>query len=143
VLEIWVTARTDDAAANAGADLFFNNDSGSNYDLQTVRGINTTASASVNTAFTSVRIEAHGTGGTANYAAVSQLSVPDFTGTTFFKTGMFLGSLLDGTAANNDSLARAFGWRSTSAITRVKVAAISTAKLKVGSQLLIYKRLAS
>lgn len=138
VLEIWMILRTDDAAAAVNVDLIFNNDTGANYDNGVLNASNTTVSASTALAQTSLTLTAHGSGGTSGYAAVNRLSIPGYAGTVFNKTGELTYEVPDGTAGNNRLGARIIGWRSTSAITRLKVAALGAAKLKVGSRLLVY-----
>jgi hypothetical protein len=143
LLEIWISARTDDAGATSTLSLTVNNDGGANYDNQTVTGTNTTASASNSVAQTNWAAICHGSGGTANYAGAIRISIPNFSGTTFFKVAEMNTLRLDGTAGNNTAQSRGGGWRSTSAITRFAVSAAGGQKLKVGSEILIYKRLAS
>ena len=140
VLEVWVLARTDDAGAVVNIDMTFNNDTGSNYDRQIISGAGTTASAATQLANAFMGIVAHGSGGSSGYAAVNHCTIPGYAGTTFNKTMTAHCVIPDATSGNNRDLSESFGWRSTDAITRIKVAAESTAKLKVGSQLLIYKR---
>lgn len=140
ILEIFFIGRTDDAGATANLDMFVNNDTGANYDWQRVTGSNATASANVSLAQNQWRIGVHGSGGSSGYPQSYSLTIPNYAGTTFNKVGTLQESRCDATAGNNEHDSRAFGYRSTSAITRFKVAAVSTAKLKVGSQLLVYKR---
>jgi hypothetical protein len=143
LLEASMILRTDDAAAAAAIQVILNNDAGANYDGQNVRAASTTVQGSVVLAASNWQFQVHGSGGTANYAGIVELFFPDYAGTTFFKTGRACTGCMDATAGNNQVLEDRIGYRSTSAISRLKVAAVSTAKLKVGSQLLIYKRLES
>jgi hypothetical protein len=141
VLEVFVIARTDDAAANAVLLVTFNNDGGANYDLQVDSGQNVTASAGIRLAATSLQdFTVHGAGGSASYAASLYLCIPGYAQTTFFKTGIALGSTNDGTAANNLARAYTFSWRNTAAITRMKVAQNGAGNLLAGSRLLILGR---
>lgn len=142
VLEVWITTRTDDAAAQAAVDITVNNDSSALYDLQFVAGSNTAASANIVAGGTKWTLDSHGAGGTSGYATVNEIICPVFSGTTFNKTARCSTSQPDAAAGGNQRATMyALGYRSTSAITRLKVAAQSTAKLKVGSQLAVYKRL--
>lgn len=146
LLEIYMSLRTDGAGQlSAQPVLTFNNDSGANYDLQVISGQNATAAAACNVAQASFGnlIFVHGSGGTAQYAGPVRIIVPDFAGTTFWKSGEIYGGSPDVTASQNIDRHSTFGWRSTSAITRFAVAGGGGEKLKVGSQVLIYKRLAS
>lgn len=143
VLEILVLVRTDEVAASGLVDIILNNDASAIYDRQNVTGASATASANAGNAESAWRLGVHGSGGSASYPGVARLSIPGFTSTTFWKVAEALTMSPDATAANQTSSARAFGYRSTSAITRVKLAAESTNKMKVGSQLIIYKRIAA
>jgi len=144
LLEIWANVRTDDTGATPNLDLTFNNDTGANYDQQYIVGFsNTSTAAGGLTAQNSWRLAAHGSGGAASYASVVRASIPGYAGTTFFKTANAQAVLADTSTANEQSFAYALGWRSTSAITRIAIAPeTSGKKLKVGSELLVYKRLA-
>ena len=143
LLEIFVLTRTDDAAAAANIAFTVNNDGSSSYDYQRVSGNNTGVGASAALAQAVWQFQTHGSGGSSGYAGSHHLVLPAYAGTTFWKTGAIASNDPDATATTNQELLAAIGYRSTSAITRFKAAAVSTAKLKVGSQLLIYKRLAS
>jgi hypothetical protein len=143
LLEVWLAARTDDATGTGVVTVTVNNDGGSNYDRQLIRGTQTTASASLTNAAAGWATTVHGSGGTASYPGIVTLAIPDFEGTTFNKVGELLSGILDATGGNNDIRSHAIGWRNTAAIDRLAVSAGAGQKLKVGSQLLIYKRLAS
>lgn len=140
VLEVWIIARTDDAAAQAAVDITVNNDTGGNYDRQVLDATNATVSAGVALAQTKWSSNAHGSGGTAGYAEFVQITIPGYAATTFNKVGMMLESRIDGTAGNNSADVVPIGWRNTAAITRMKVAAQGAAKLKVGSRLMVFAR---
>jgi hypothetical protein len=144
VLEVFAITRTDEAAAAVNIDVTLNNTGGTVYDYDQLyesgnapHGLNTNVSGA-KWSFTS-----HGSGGSASNAASMALKIPNFTGTTFNKVGNVEIGTTDATAANQIVGLWAVGFRSTSAITRLKIAAQGAAKLKVGSQLLVYKRKAS
>ncbi len=144
LLEVLVTSRTDDAGAVAVLNVSVNNDgAGTSYDLQYVRGNNASASAGVSNAAAVWGLFTHGSGGRASVPGTVAIRIPDYAGTVFEKSGDASVTSPDSTAANEDFRAYALTWRNTAAINRLKVAAAGTAKLKVGSQLLIYKRRAS
>lgn len=144
VLEAWILARTDEAAAVASAlDITFNNDAGANYDLQNNIGVNTTTAAGASVAQNGVAMTIHGAGGAANYATVLRFTIPFYTATTFYKTGELQEGFNDSTAASNRVQNSTFTYRSTSAITRAKIACRSTNKFKVGTEIAFYKRVAS
>jgi hypothetical protein len=141
VLEVYIFARTDEAGATVNLDITVNNDTGANYDTQYLQGANVAVGAGTALAANAWSLTpTHGSGGTASYASVLKLEFPGYAGTTFFKTAVLTGARADGTAANESAVLEAIGYRSTSALTRLKVAAQGAAKLKVGTQLLIYKR---
>lgn len=140
VLEIFWVSRTDDAGAIANINMTVNNDTGANYDLQQLHGINVTPTALTALAQTAWALSTHGAGGASGYPGVNRIVFPDFAGTTFNKVADQTGGTTDGAAANEVVVARSLGWRSTAAITRVKFACQAAAKFQIGSQLLIYKR---
>ncbi len=145
LLEIFVAARTDDAV-NAALiyTMTLNNDTSSIYDIMRLQGSNATASATNILAQPGWNdLVAHGTSGQSGVAGVTQMVIPAFSGTSFNKQATCVTGITDSTAANNFLRNLALGYRSTSAITRVAITAAGTTKFKVGTQLLIYKRLAS
>jgi len=144
VLEVWVIARTDEAAVTRStATLVFNNDTGSNYDIEQFGALGTSVAGAGAVAGASLQIEVPGAGASANYASTGRATIPGFSGTTFYKTMEILTGYNHATAGSNFGSLYVGSWRSTSAITRVKLGCLSTNKLVVGSELLIYKRLAS
>jgi len=143
LLEIYLNARTDSGSSPAQVLYTFNNDTGSNYDLEALSAQGGTTSSTGLTAQTSVPMYVAGSGGGASYSGTNRIAIPNYRGTTFFKSGFLDGGAADSTAGNEVAAFRAFGWRNTAAISRVKVVGNGTDKLKVGSQLLIYKVLAS
>ncbi len=144
LLEVLIVARTDDAGATSNANVNVNNDSGgTTYDHQQLAGASTTASAATSLAQGAWVLQCHGSGGSASYPMMTRITIPDYAGTVFNKVGEIADGVVDATAGNNSLRMRAIGWRNTAAITRLAVAATAGQKLKVGSQLLIYKRLAS
>jgi hypothetical protein len=142
VLEVFALVRTDDAAAIAGVSVSVNNDSGSNYNWHQWYLTNVTVSADPHAAADTSWscFNAHGSGGTANYATPIRLVIPGYAGTTFYKAGEASMMMVDATAANKRLLFLSLGWLNTAAITRLKIAAQGTAKLKIGSRLIVYGR---
>ncbi len=143
LLEVWLTLRTDDAGAGAVCDLIANNDSAAHYDRRWVEGQSATATTNGGAGESSMLIRANGAGSTRVVPAVSAITCPAFARTAFEKVFTVTSIKSDSTTANQIGAAGGWGWRDTSAVTRLKIAAQGSAKLKVGSQLLIYKRLAS
>lgn len=145
VLEIWLVARTDEAVIQSVVDLTFNNDGTAIYDTGYMT-TNTTANAvstGLVTAGSSAQMLMPGASAAANVAGVFRATIPAYADTTFYKIMEWLNHLADTSAGTTH---RALDvettlYRSTSAITRVKVAPdTSGKKLKVGSRLLIFGR---
>jgi hypothetical protein len=143
VLEVWVAGRTDSGSAGDSLNVIVNNDTGTNYDTQVSAGANTT-----NSAGTALGVAAwgnfviHGSGGSASYPSAIRMTFPGYAGTTFFKSGESIEATLDAAAVNCDARTYSLGWRSTAAITRMKISP-GTGIFVVGTRFLIYKRLAS
>lgn len=143
VLEIWVVARTDEAVVRSSAKITFNNDTGSNYDVEQFRALSTSVVGAGSAAAASISIELPGASATASHPSTVRGTIPTYAGTTFFKVLEILTGYGQATAAADFASLYVGAWRSTAAITRLAVTAPTGQKLKVGSQLLIYKRLAS
>ncbi len=140
VLEVWIVGRMDSAATADNFLITVNNDTGANYDRQTIVGQNTSAIAGANLLRNDWPLTMHGAGGTANYASSIRMSIPGYAGTTFYKIGEVFDAQPDGTASSGAIQGAYLGWRSTAAITRMKIAAPGSDKFKVGTIILIYKR---
>ncbi len=144
LLEVWFLLRTDEAVALSSVDITLNNDTGSNYDRQSVTGVSSTASAGQQLGNANWPIFAAGASEAANFFSASRLTIPGFGLTSSYKVAEYVGGKNDTTGGNNRIDVHALTYRSTSAITRLKIIPdTSGKKLKVGSQLLIYKRLSS
>lgn len=138
ILVIDALLRDDDAAAVSFFTLILNNDAGANYDSQRLEGSAAAASASTTLAANSWTLRCHGAGGTANYASATRVIIPGYGGTTFAKVAHALCALPDGIAGNNAADCHALGYRSTSAISRVKVTVAGAGTvLKTGSMLVV------
>jgi len=139
VLEVFFQGQSSTVAAAVALNLTFNNDTGANYDRQKVAGASVTASATTNLAATSADGLLHGNTGTTGYPGMARVVIPAYAGTTFFKTGEFYSTVIDGTAGNCTVQVDAVGWRSTAAITRVALTA-NSGNLAVGSSMFVYIR---
>ncbi len=145
LLEVYLYARTDEAANVSQIDTTFNNDSGNNYYVRRVQdpGSNTVGGGA-STARANLFSNVSGASDTTSFFGFMSLSIPNYAGTVGFKVGRQEAGAPDATAGNIYWQSFIFEYGSTSAITRLKVIPDTSAKkLKVGSQLLIYKRLAS
>lgn len=145
LLEIFLTGRTDEAVVSSVVALTLNNDTGSNYDRESFSFAGTGSLASSNAlAGTSFGLSLPGTSVAANFQGLCMLRAPNYAGTTFYKVLDGWQAKNDTTAANNTFQNAMFTYRSTSAVTRLKVIPATAAKkFKVGTQLLIYKRRSS
>ncbi len=143
VLELYMIARTDETANMVDLACTFNNDTSSNhYFTQYIRTVGTTVS-SLNFSLASFQPRCPGASLTAGVFGFVALTVPDFAGTVAQKVGQLAWGTTDSGSASSSG-SGSIVWNQTSAITRFAVTPNTAAKkLKVGSQLLIYKRLAS
>jgi hypothetical protein len=141
VLEVWIVARTDDAAAVGAVAVTVNNDTGANYDLVQIVVSNATVTANNFLAQASWALNVPGAGALAGMAGVIALSIPAYAQTTFHKVGELRNHELDSVAANVRMTARGVNWRNTAAISRMKVAVSGGGTvLLAGSRLLILGR---
>ena len=137
-LVIFIIAQTSDAAATSTISVTFNNDSGANYDRVSVQGAGGAPTGSGAVAQTALLMIAHGSAGSTSYPSVHQISIPGYAQTTFWKLGMHLDARGDATVGNNIAQMESVGYRSTTAISRMAVAAFGAANLNAGSRLLIF-----
>jgi hypothetical protein len=143
ILEIWIIAQGDDASptVDVAFDLTLNNDTGANYDNESMASVGGGApAAGASVAQTSWAFNTHGQGGTTQYPSVHRITIPGYAQTTFYKVAESETSRQDTTAGNSRIDIRALGWRNTAAITRIKIAARTTKKFKAGSRLVVYGR---
>ncbi len=144
LLEVYLFVRTDETATASQINVTVNNDTSSIYDVVRIQGINATIATASSIARANFFFDGMGASGPSNAFATAEFLFPNYAGTVGLKGGTLKHSLptQSGTTATLDLWS--LGYRSTSAITRLAVV-VNTAgkKLKVGSQLLIYKRLAS
>jgi hypothetical protein len=140
LLEIYIFCKTDDTPALGAVEVTVNNNTAGNYDLVYVRDANATVSGGNVLSGTSWTLACHGGGGAANYVSVIKIAIPNPTDTSLCTVAEAASSIMDSTAANNYIYKYGLGYKSVLAITRFKVAAQAGQKLKVGTQLLIYKR---
>jgi hypothetical protein len=131
--------RGDAVAANRTISVRFNNDTGANYDAQYVAGNNSTATAAASVGATSGAIGAIPAGSaTAGYAGALVLEIPNYSGTTFYKTAAYRTTKDEnGAAANMVTYSGTVFWRSTNAITRIDLG-ILTGNFDAGSRVTLY-----
>jgi len=145
LLELWLLARTDEAALYSTLKLTFNNDTGAKYDYYEIDASATGAGAlTTGTSFGSGNIQFNvpGATGTANFFGHARLAMPFYAETVAYKEAeFFLGLMPNVTAADQRMKIRKVQFRDTAAITRVTIAPFSVGpKLKAGSHLLIVGR---
>lgn len=148
LLEVFIYARTDEGVVGSVVALTLNNDTGSHYARERVTGTGGTASASnagspLTTSFLIPAVPGSSVG--SNAFGLACLAIPNFAGTVGAKALAGTSGFCDPSSAANDRAEAITGiWNDTSAVTRLAITPnTGGAKLKVGSQLLIYKRLAS
>lgn len=143
VLEFFLYARTDEAAALSEVKWQFNNVSTATYDWQWIRQLNTTLNGSIGLAanFIDTQVSGANVADTLVFGQVA-LQMANPTGTTNYKDVTGTGSVkIPGDAGNTASFLITGQARNANAITRLAVTPVTAAKkLKVGSQLTIYKR---
>lgn len=143
-LEIFTYSRTDESVELSQHNMVFNNDTGGNYDLnqhgaQGGSGFaGPQSNARANIFWYGPGAVAAGIFGSATFV------IPAFSNTVGNKSGTIEFSSPNQTAGFTYIAHHNFGWRSTSAITRVAISPNTAGKkLKVGTRLSIYKRLLS
>lgn len=143
-LVVVVNGRTDQSSTYSLVYARFNNDSGSNYDDQTVLGTDTAAAAGGDLGTSGALIGIlPGDNAPANYGGAFEAKIPDYAGTTFTKVfvspGASFGSS-SGLSGNVFTFVRGGHWRSTAAINRIQlqIQAGSPAKFKIGTKMTLY-----
>jgi len=143
VLEVYLNARTDEAVAASQLNWTWNNDTGSVYGLLRIQGANTTISSATSLSRANFFGVVPGASAASNLFGTTKIEVANFTGTVASKNGTLQTVSIDTSAANCQE--ELYGWyynpASPAALTRIAVTPNTSAKkLKIGSQLLIYKR---
>lgn len=139
VMEVWILAKTDEVVGVSTINVTVNNDTGANYDRQYFYRERTNMGGALQQAQTSWALFSQGTEG-SSYPGVLRFSVPGYDQTTFYKVAEMNEMVASTGSGNVQAGIDVLGWRNTAAITRLKVAATSTFKLKAGSRLLILGR---
>ena len=138
LLMVWILARTAEAAALSTLTITLNNDSGANYDYTLVRNRNSTVAGVSVAGDTSFGPAVMGGNAAASYASVLRMTFPGYGQTTFFKAGEMTVATVTSAAANGDVGAWSLAYRSTTAISRMKIAVSGGSNLAAGTRLLIY-----
>ncbi len=144
LLEVWFYVRTDQAVQLGDALLTFNNDTGSTqYVNQRTRSNSTSVTTAENLGAANIDMFVAGDSFLANGFSVCRITVPNYSGTVGLKVLEITEGAATTSSGNGNWLSFASTYRSTSAITRLAMSNTSTNKFKIGSQLMIYKRIAS
>jgi len=139
-LTLMIQARTDVAGTIDNLQLQFNGDTAADYDFQSVNGNNATANASNSSGATSLQLCAvpGSTATRANSAGSCTIDVPNYSGTTFEKSEDARGGADDSTAANSFVGLKHGSWRSTAAITSIKIFPQAGTNLVTGTHITLY-----
>ncbi len=144
LLEVFIYARTDESVLNSTVNIVLNNDTSSIYDAVRLIGQNSAASSATNLALARWFANLPGASSASGVFGSANLVCPNYSGTVGNKSATMVASSPNQTTADAEQVSYIFGYRSTTAITRLKIIPDTAGKkFKVGSQLLIYKRLAS
>lgn len=103
LLEIYITHRTDDAGSTSAVDITFNGDTSGAYGRQFLDVNNVAVAAAINLAAAALTVNSHGSGVSATHAATTRITIPNYAGTTFYKTGESLTARPDSAAAANNA----------------------------------------
>ena len=144
LLEIFFYGRVDNAVINRDTAIIFNNDTGANYDEHWNRVVGIANSFLSQTGNTVLDWQMPGASASASAFGTAHMAVFNPTGTTGFKSihGIF-GFDTPGDTGNNQTTTVSEQYRSTSALTRMKISVAGGGNFIVGSEMAIYKRLAS
>jgi len=137
-LLVLVIARNDAAAVADSVNLTLNNDSGANYDRQTLRAVATTVTATTVLANNAWGLQAPGASAGAGRFGTVVLFIPAYTQTTALRSGYALYGVTDPTTANNRIEVNALGYRSTVAVSRIALAHGGGTVMKAGTRLTVY-----
>lgn len=137
-LRIVYSARGTESATATTMELTFNGDTGSNYDSERVSFTSTIGFATQVAQTNAIIGFISAATATSNYASGSEIYIPDYRGTTFYKTAFATQSLLQAQSSGNigTRLNAAF-WRSTSAITSVTLT-LTSGNYVSGSKFTLY-----
>ena len=145
LLEVFMLLRTDEAVGVSQVDVTLNNDAGANYDVLRIKANGASTLAYANSfAANQWFIDVAGASVTANVFSAQNITIPDYAGTVAQKSAYAQSIIGDVSTTNSQYEQFGLNYRSTSAITRLKIVPHTAAKnFAVGSQLLIYKRSSS
>lgn len=136
-LEIHVLARTSEAALTGGYVMRLNNDSGTNYLRQFIRGNDSTASSLAAANATGIAVICPSATASSSIFGSAIYTIPFYTGGSHNR----VVNWIDGTTSDSGSVRYAntqtARWFSNAAITRVSLIANSSSNFAVGSRMII------
>lgn len=133
--------RDDGAVVASWVNMNFNNDSGANYDREQATFGGNTGSATGNSAQTTMTVAIHaGANASASVFGATMLMIPNYTSTTSFKSVTSISGVLATLGTTSTYQAGAFQgiWRSTAAITQIKLLPGNGSNFVAGSRVTIY-----
>ncbi len=139
-LEVFIIARSNEVVVGSQLDVLVNADTGNNYDRQFLRGADAVASASTGNAQPNWPIVIAGASCAAGVFSYLHITIPFYSQTVAFKTGVLQHARVDTTTANSRMEFQGLLWRSTAAITRLSISAPVANLLLAGSRMLILGR---
>jgi hypothetical protein len=121
-LVLMMSGRSNQSGVWGTGFLRFNNDSGNNYDWECAPdGVNAAGTTGAGQSYAAPFAPVANTA-TANNAGSFTMFIPNYKGTTFFKSGLCVsGAIYNTTVADFKTNNSTFLWRSTSAITRIDI----------------------
>lgn len=140
VLDVYIIARTDEAIVFSSINLTLNNDTGANYDRVFVSTTNATVTGNNAVAQTAWNITSSGASQAAGVYATHILTIPAYAQTTAQKSAQITSACVGTAAANTAITAYGLNYRSTAAISRMKLANGGGTVLKAGTRLTIFGR---
>lgn len=139
-LRLEIQARSDATATSDPVGVQFNSDTDSHYDIQSVSSNNSTTTSASAVAQTSAQASLVPAASDTRAAIASAITVviPNYDKTTFEKSLHVEGGFADSTAANCYAVLQTCSWRSTSAITSIKLFPQVGTNFKTGSRAVLY-----
>ncbi len=136
-LLVMILARTSEATTISTVNVTVNNDTGSNYEREQLTVTNATVAGGNALAAANWSLGVDGDSQEAGAVTLLSILIHGYTQTTFHKSGLALHNVPDDTAANNRIQFDGLRWKSTAAISRMKVAA-GSGNLRAGSRMTVY-----
>jgi hypothetical protein len=140
-IEILIMCRTSEAAVRSVISVILNNDSGTNYDrIGGVSGYGGTSLAYAEAyGDSAILLSTAGANAVANAAGQHRILIPAYGDTTFHKIMDITSGFPTATSGEGGAQFKSTRYRSTTAISRVKVSAPGGSNLLAGSRMTIFK----